>query len=86
MIWKWSLSVVAAIALIAVGGTALSGRDGRIGMQDVKKWEYKLVELKRDKVDENTKALNTLGAEGWELTTVLQSGGLECYLVLKRPR
>jgi hypothetical protein len=57
----------------------------------MQKWEYKIIEMQgihsnQDR-EEYADELNTLGAEGWELTETTSGGSIyHAYLIFKRPK
>lgn len=49
-------------------------------------WEYKLIYVQPDRVDEGARALNADGAQGWEATGVVLTSPTGPAILLKRPR
>ena len=57
----------------------------------MEKWEYKIVEMpgihSNQDQEEYANELNTLGADGWELTETTSGGSqYHAYLIFKRPK
>lgn len=72
-------AVAAALLLCAAGWTAYAQR----GRAKRGAWTYKAVTASTVQPDE--KALNELGAQGWELVGVTEVGGTTFYF-FKRPK
>ena len=68
------LCLALALSLLPLTGSPVSSRE---------KWEYKVAEIRRD-AERSERALNALGASGWELVTVHDSNSTGALYTFKR--
>jgi Domain of unknown function (DUF4177) len=80
MIRSRLLVVLGVAVLLCVVG--LSSRANVAASATVVKWEYKVVRFEKEAED----VLNTAGADGWELASVMGTSRSAGYIFLKRQK
>jgi len=75
--------LIAGVGLGALGLLLLMGQPFTVKAQEVKRFQYKIVEVLPDTHNMQT-TLNEFGANGWELVSVSMGNMTEPRLIFKR--